>query len=180
MIYLNIIKPRKVALIIGGLALILGLAWFGAYWWANQVSAQALLAVEQLAIKAVSKSEVLTFTKLLDRTAAERILIDRYFINSETVADFLSDLDRFGRESGAVVEVVEVAEDQELFLAVQLNGRFSSIVHFVSLVEQMPYLIEITGLKFSYGASIIDGRQSSNSAWTARANLTVKSFDSEK
>jgi len=173
------IEPKKIALMMATLALVAGLGWVGAYGWANQVSAQALAAVRHATAQSVSKSEVITFAKMLDRTAANRQLVGRYFITSETVVNLLSDLDNFGRLAGVGVEVTEVAEDKELLLTIEATGSWSAVNHFVGLVELAPYAIEIRELKFGYGVPTADGRQAVGTPWTVKLNLAVTSFDSQ-
>lgn len=171
-------NPKRVAAAASALAVI-GLAvWLLAAWWANQTVVAALQSVERAAARGVSSSEVITFTKLLDRTASARALMGQYFINSETVVNLLSDLDQFGAAAGAAVEVTEVAEDQELYLTVAATGSFDAVNRFVSLVERSPYLIEITSLRFSYGVPTKDGQQADGAAWTVKLELLVKSFTS--
>ena len=172
-------KSKKIALAMAVLVLVTGLGWAGAYWWANQAAARALLAVEQAAAESVSKSEVITFTKMLDRTAARRQLIGQYFINSETVVNLLSDLDQYGQSSGVAVEVIEVAEDKELFLTIKAEGSFRAVNRFIGLVELAPYGLKISELKFNYGVPTVDGRQSPGASWTVTLNLVVASFNAQ-
>ena len=167
---------RQAVLLAATACLLALLAWVGGYWWANQVAKQALDAAATVRASQISQSEVLDFTKLLDRTAGQRALVNDYFLTPDTMVNFLTLLEELGATSQVALEITEVAEDQELTVVLQVSGSFARLNQFVDLLSAAPYLININQLRLT-NDDLLAGEDGAAFPWNAKINLTVVSFN---
>lgn len=171
-------NPRHLGYLAAFGAAIAALIWGGAYWWANQAGVAALKTGEAVRDRNVSQSEVLGFTKLLDRTANDRALVNDYFVTSTTVVDFLTMLETLSDTAGVVLEITEVVEGEKLSVALKATGSFAKLNHFLDLLAQAPYFLEFDQIRLSYGLLPTVGKKANAAlAWTAEIDLTVISFN---
>ena len=170
--------PRRLAYLTALIATLMALIWGGAYWWANQAGATALETATVVRDRNVSQSEVLGFTKLLDRTASDRTLVNNYFVTATTVVNFLTMLEDLGDTAGVTLEIAEVIEGEKLSVALKAMGSFAKLNHFLDLLARAPYFLEFNQIRLSYGLLPTVGKKASATlTWTAEIDLTVISFN---
>jgi len=170
--------PQRFAYLAAFLMIALALVWGGTYWWANQAGVTALKAAAAVRDRNVSQSEVLGFTKLLDRTAGDRTLVNDYFVTATTVVNFLTMLETLGDTAGITLEIAEVIEGEKLSVALKATGSFAKLNHFLDLLAKAPYFLEFNQIRLSYGLLPTIGKKANTTlAWTAEIDLIVVSFN---
>ncbi len=84
---------------------------------------------------------------VLRSTAAEREKIDSYFVSSDNIVDFLEKIELLGKKSGVTLsfDSVDIPSDEKSILRVRVGtkGSWESTFYFLSLVENLPFKIEI-------------------------------------
>ena len=81
--------------------------------------------------------------------------IDSFFIAPDGVVNFITSLEKLGRESGVGVNVssVAVAPDakvandfkESLKLKLDVSGSWQDVLHFLSRIENLPYRVQFDG-----------------------------------
>lgn len=87
----------------------------------------------------------------LSHTATERAKLESYLVGRDNVVDFLGFLESLGRRSGATITITSVQNKNtdgnsladELTVILEGTGSFSSLFHFLSLVESIPMKLEV-------------------------------------
>ena len=94
----------------------------------------------------------------VQNTSRERVELDRYFIGRENVVEFLEEIESFGIQTGASVEVTSVELEslnesvEELKLVILTSGSWTSLVHLLLLLDSAPLLIEFDRISFESGS----------------------------
>jgi Tfp pilus assembly protein PilO len=103
--------------------------------------------------------------------------IDDLFIDSEVPVDFISFLEKTGKQSSVNVEITPFSvgknnKDSWPFLNFQvtISGPFPSFLMFLEKIENSPYLIEIQNLTISQSA------EAKQSPGNIKALLSFKAF----
>ena len=98
---------------------------------------------------------------LIKDTEDERADLDSHFVIDDEVINFIEIIENLGMDSGAKIEVTNVsvsstnkeAADQIniselLYLDFKIEGRFAQMFHFLSILEKLPFKIDILRVNF--------------------------------
>jgi hypothetical protein len=106
------------------------------------------------------------------QTEGDRAKLASHFINVNTIADFLGSIETMGRNINLETTTVSLGIDNgALGIGITLRGSFQNIYHFLLLVEQLPYHIEIRQTALNYTAGSNPG------PWSADIVLRVISYE---
>ena len=91
---------------------------------------------------------------LIKDTQESRSELDTYFVIDDKIVDFIEDVERIGRYTGADVEVISVNVDDNrnaendiselLKLNFEVKGEWREVFQFLVLIEKMPFKIDIS------------------------------------
>lgn len=145
------LKKTKIFIVI---LIIINLALAGVLWYFSGVinihSEKALSSTAELDFE-VKKEEKLRSTEAIIRdTEEERVELDSRFVKDEEVVDFIKLIENIGEKTGVVVDIKTVSVidtdfgfSEALGLQVEYIGNWSETMHFLSLIEELPFSIEI-------------------------------------
>ena len=124
--------------------------------------------------------EIKNLTGVVQETEDERKKIDSYFLRAKDIVSFIESIESLGKNAGVAVafESVNVLEgDQNAYLAVDLKteGGLSGTVHFLSLLELLPYSV-------SFERVFIEQKSKSETTvvWAGSFLVRIISFAKEK
>ena len=107
-------------------------------------------------------------------TASARKELDRYFVASEGVVDFIERIERIGKNIGValIFTTVEVPKEERivpsldrLVLRFSATGSWEQVMRFFTLVESLPYAL-----------SVADARVEKQSLLVWQAVVTVTAY----
>lgn len=98
---------------------------------------------------------------LIRDTLQERADLDSHFVADDEIIDFIETIENLGADSGAKIEITNVSissiekkEDDQVNISELLNldfkikGRFIQMFHFLSMLEKLPFKIDILRVNF--------------------------------
>lgn len=119
------------------------------------------------------RANIETMEKFLASKSAASLELDKHFVKSTDIVSFLDLIERLAPKVGSSAEVtlVDVAKDGTgLYVEVKSKGSFESLYRFLSLLENAPYILEITSMSMrAPGAS-------EGGPWDATFKLKLVSF----
>lgn len=93
---------------------------------------------------------------LIKDTAKEREELDSRFVADDNIVNFIEIIEDLGADSGAEVEIISVSVSdinkeitnksdigEFLNLDFKIEGRFAQVFHFLSMLEKLPFNIDI-------------------------------------
>ncbi|MBA3789189.1 hypothetical protein H0X32_02215 [Patescibacteria group bacterium] len=157
----------------------------GAYvMWYNAVGAESIQILKVSSeIKAKTQDSVrLALAKSqLASLSSEESTIEQYFVSTNDVVPFLTQLETTGRSLGTEVRVVSVSATPgtpygHLSVSLQITGSFNAVLRTLGAIEYEPYDTGITSLTFSTTPATGDAT-SSSPVWSASAVFSVGTED---
>jgi hypothetical protein len=95
---------------------------------------------------------------LIKDTQESRSELDTYFVIDDKLVDFIEDVERISRYTGADVEVMSVNVDDNknaendiselLKLNFEAKGEWKEVFQFLALIEKMPFKIDVSTASF--------------------------------
>ena len=119
--------------------------------------------------------------KLIDETKEKIQVLNNYFIPEEGVVDFLETIESLDAVTGTDTEIATVnvkeATDGKgktvLYVALETVGTFTQVFHLLSLVEDVPYEIDMQDVSLSRIAKAEEGPVPQ---WRMAMSFTIVSF----
>ncbi|MCI0532813.1 hypothetical protein L0Y49_01180 [bacterium] len=106
-----------------------------------------------------------------DNTAEERARLETFFINRESVLDFIEEIESLGRHAGVTLTIESVGKrDDTLEIAVFGEGSFENVLYFSALMEHTPYRIVFPSISFERK------KETGNDLWDVRGTIRLISF----
>lgn len=108
---------------------------------------------------------------LMNKIADEKQKIDSVFLDKENIINFIESLESVSGKTGASIKIgninIDNRKEKNVFLQFSLTGDFVRLFHYLVLLENLPYLINIekTGLK-----------KAASNEWRADFEVSVNSF----
>jgi len=130
----------------------------------------------------VNKAERLrSANHLLQNTKEERAKLPSYFVSGEDTVEFIEFIDSLGAESEVSmnVESVKLVDGEEkdpyadLHMSVSAQGDWDSIFRFLSLLELMPYNVDIRDVMIN--GNLKGERKGSN--WSGKISFVVSKLE---
>ena len=116
--------------------------------------------------------------KLIEDTENERKKLDTYFVTDNSVVDFIESIEALAKEVEIDTEVVsvDISENDKiseaLLLSLEVEGLWSNLFYFVSLIEELPFKIGIS--KVDIKAVYEDANKTKSSgSWKGVINFNV-------
>ena len=139
---------------------------------------QISLLVDSVKQNANARAEAISLKKLVDDVGPDIKKIDSYYIAPDGTVDFIEMIEQLGRDAGVTAEISRVEihpiassnTTEKLYLTVSFTGTWKSQVHFLSLLESLPYDLYFSRL------SVINESHSdtpSKSLWQGKADLEI-------
>ena len=139
---------QKTTLILAGV-IILNILLFGVYGYAFYTmkikNEEASLVSEELN-EYLSKEGTINLLKIsVKDTAEERGKIGAYFVSRDDIPDFARQIESLGNMSGTDLTITGLrTDDGVLFFDISSDGTFRNVMQLVSLVESLPFKIDVT------------------------------------
>lgn len=107
-------------------------------------------------------------------------VIQKYFVDKESLVSFLEELGESGRRLGATLEILSVSDAKDgngfprINLAIKIEGSFDAVMRTVGVLEQGPYDSKVEQLT-------IEERKldQAGAPWTATLTLSVGAHPNE-
>lgn len=153
----KILHTKRIFLILFLLNLVAILVFGGVFWHLKNKN-QVLSEYENEQELILQKSLAFRSSKdVLKETEEKRERLSNFFVSSEEVADFIEKLESVGRQSGVDVnindvKVLEIDGDsfkEDLEVNLEASGNWDSVFHYLSLIESLPYVVEIEQARLS-------------------------------
>lgn len=133
-----------------------------------------------IAVSNGEKTQVLSTKSALVSTEEERVKLSDYFINQNQVVYLIERLESLGKTSGTSLNLTSIDTDKKqknlLRFSLKINGSFENIYYLLSLLESLPYEMNIT--RFSVNKSD-DLSTKQKSVWDSEVSVELLSFISE-
>lgn len=94
-----------------------------------------------------------------DETKDNREYLNKIFLQKDGLVGFLEYLENLGQSSGANLSISNVNSDvmtnatstvENIFIQINIEGSFKSVLKTISLIENMPYNIEVLRASLSH------------------------------
>jgi len=154
------------ALVLNGAALVLS----GFLFLQVKASSERTSALSNnIELQAKQENTLHSIKTLVAQTASVREQLEAYFISKEGVVSFIELLEGVGQSAGAAVSIQNVEETpldgsdvlESLRVSITAEGSWESVVHFLGLLEYLPYESSVGDVVFSR----------SDSAWRLDARV---------
>ncbi len=110
----------------------------------------------------------------------ERRQLETHFAQSSDIVPFLDIIEGLASKVGAEVEItsVDILTDRTgLAVGMKVSGAFNSLYRFLTLLEDSPYELELTGMDMHRETEInIDGKSVKISKWSGVFKVKLLSF----
>ena len=142
-------RSRSTIIIVGLISLVLVGVWVFIFF-AVRTSSAKLVALETTHLGQQSQEDnQFIIKRQLDNTQQERIKLAAYFVDEQGIVAFLEQIETLGKSIGVKVEVSSADARDKLLISLAAIGSFKSLLHFVQLLETLPYQLTITGLSLN-------------------------------
>ena len=144
------------------------------------------LLEQNFSLMAKKEELMLSEQSIIRETEEKRKDIDKYFINQGNVVVFIEKLESLGAISGGKVSLSSVDIDKSrknvLKANLSVSGGFSELFHFLSLLEAIPFEINIKHISLtSYMPTGPLAQDKKNkSEWDMNLSIDLVNFVSEK
>lgn len=112
----------------------------------------------------LKKDEFLRVAKFsLDQNRAEVEKLDTFFVAKDGVPNFIEYIEGLGKESGVALSIGNVSVEPDtknkddfkeiLRLKVEMLGSWQELFTFLSIIENLPYRVQIDNVSFAVDAS---------------------------
>src|SRR3989344_6004474 len=172
------ITPKAYAIL--SLILFLLVGTFYAFLFVTVRAKQQSVSMLRGSIEAGSAHDAaLTAAKdLVGKTAADRAKLDSFILQTAGVVPFITSVERLGTITGTNIEVRSVGitavsgatSTEALSLSVSTEGSWNQMMHFLSLIESLPYRVELTGLQF---VESTENPKAKVKQWEAQVSFSV-------
>lgn len=100
-----------------------------------------------IAAESQKEANIESIRNIFRGTAEERGKIDSYFVSSDNIVDFLEKIEFLGKKSGVSLsfDSVDIPSEEKNILRVRVGteGSWEDTFYFLSLVENLPFKIEL-------------------------------------
>lgn len=175
-------KFLRTPLVVLGVFALAGLFGYGYFFYSiTTTNNEASLIRGDILLKEKKENRAFVDRNLVRGTENERQVLDNYFVNSNSIISFIERLESLGRASRVSLTLSSVDIDSERKNALKINlrmtGTFSGIYYLISLIEAMPYEIDVTRFSISKSAS---PSAKDNDLWEGETSMELFSFISSK
>jgi len=137
-----------------------------------------------LALRVEEKRQESFLKKSLLDVKKDNEIVDAYFVNTDTLDDFVDNLEKEISALGAVASVqrVDSAKDESrgITVGLSIDGDFASMMRGIKYIEHMPYATSIRSVSINSnsfeGVSVPAGGPSRRHAWGAVLLFDVFTF----
>ncbi len=111
----------------------------------------------------------------MDKTADERKILDSVFLDKESIIKIIEELEANAEKTGVAIKLgnINIGENktQKPSLNFSLNGDFNQIFHYLLLLENMPYSVEVKKTQLQK-----EGKVGAQSKWNAEFEILLNNF----
>ncbi len=137
-------------------------ALYGYMFQATSMSvSRAALARDIVASEEQDQSQSKLLSSLADSTAADRAHLNSFFVSSNNVVSFITNLESLGSQSGTTLTIASINTDTasgdapgttgHVSAHISAYGTWSSVMRLLDLAEQMQYASTISHVQLSGG-----------------------------
>ena len=144
------------------------------WWW---IDSSLIKIAEENSNLTTLQADTLQRAKVLSlasETAEAREIVGGYFINTDTLAEFIGQIENMARETGAELTINQAVTGERVFLEMYAEGAFSELMNFIHLIESMPFQAQITKLALTKN-SVSDDKKMVR--WSVAISLNLISFE---
>lgn len=116
--------------------------------------------------------------KIIEDTESTRRELDTYFVTDNGIVDFIENIEALAEEVEINAEVLSVDINdnnkisETLLLSLEVEGLWSSLFYFISLIEELPFKIDVS--KVDIEAVYTNTNKSKTSgSWKGTLNFSV-------
>lgn len=110
-----------------------------------------------------------SLSNLIQSTATDRAKLNSFFVSSDNVVTFITDLESLGTESGSVLSIASINTDIQagatpgttghISAHINAHGSWDSVMRLLDLTENMPYDASVSHIELdNNGASVKSGQ----------------------
>lgn len=122
--------------------------------------------------KAQKYKEISVF---MDETFSKRETLDSVFLDKESIIKIIEELEANAEKAGVAIKLgnINIGENktQKPLLSFSLNGDFNQIFHYLLLLENMPYSVEVKKTQLQK-----EGKIGTQSKWNAEFEILLNNF----
>jgi len=167
-------KDKKFIITLILIILMDGLGLFGWFYFFSLLKNQSDLIQEKRQNIANSEKKLQnnnSLKTLMEEISPEKEKVDSAFLNDDNLAAFVEKLESTAALTNTFIKIGNIAIDSSgkngLSVEFSLEGNFQQIFHYLVLLENLPYLLNIERMDFG---SLASGR------WNADFKILVTSF----
>lgn len=146
------------------LAIFLVALYFGLVLLHQKVSQTEKELSNKLAVAQEIERERFSLDLLLEETEEKRSQLNSYFVSAEDPAQFVSLLESAANDAGVSLEIQSLSispvseEDaanilENLDITLTAQGSWNRVVHYTSLIESLPYVVDVDQVRLNYEAT---------------------------
>jgi len=116
---------------------------------------------------------------LVIKTTEDRKKVDSYFVFRDDIPKFAKEIEALGKMSGTEVEIKGLrSADNVLILEISSTGDFVNTIQLISLIESLPYKVEITKAYIDNKEVKIPEEEGGGTtvAWKGNFNINITGF----
>ncbi len=152
----------------------------GIFYFLNLEINKKSLATEEISVKWLEESgkreEIRSLARGIKLVEKESLELEKHFAKNSDLVPFLDTIESLGVKLGGNIETtsVEITPDNlNLIVGLKITGSFDSIYKFLNLLENAPYVLQITDMNMER-----ENLQTTTLTpiWVANVNLKLLSF----
>lgn len=116
--------------------------------------------------------EQYSYKDIIKNSTGDREKIAKYFLNKDQVVTYIETLENLATKTNVLLETTVSPgslQDYEL----RINGTYSNVFRFISLLEQMPYYSKIRTVSLAKNSQV---ETSASSLWEAQLKVTLVGY----
>jgi len=141
-------------------------------------------SVSKLDIEQLKEERLRAIKNSYRETASKRILLSKYFVDSEGIVTFIEDIERAGKSANVVlkfnfVNIRDTGEQDILAMKFETFGSFREIFYFLKLIEQMPFYTSLEKVLLDKEIPTQFEERKESDTWHGLFTLVVLSFENK-
>ncbi len=170
---------RNTFLILTIILVVLAGAYTGLYFYIHSMHNKINNINQEIAFQERIQSQEASLKFLAKDIAPNLETLESYVISSEDDIEFIKYLENLGKEEGVNLKIVSATESEEnefkkIVFQVMIEGSWSRTIHFVDLLESIPYKMVVQEVRLEQLDASSDGSAASGSRnWRAAMQFSV-------
>lgn len=143
----------------------------------------AVTALDLVRVEALNKNNQQELIDTYEKSSADRLKLEKYFIPNDTIVIFIETLERLGTRANSNLTLSSVTVDTidttipgtigKAHAHVSVEGSWSAVMRTLLLAELIPYKSSIQNIQLDTQTSLVPGSKVEKNEWRMSFDINV-------